>query len=64
MAEKELSNGFAAVPDDDEETARMWAELMALAPPRDPNVTWDDLESEMQGLFNYMEGDPETDTEA
>lgn len=32
-----------------------WDELDALTPPRDPNVTWEEIEAEMQGLFDYLD---------
>lgn len=32
-----------------------WDEVMKLAPPRDPSVTWEDLEREMDSLFDYLE---------
>jgi hypothetical protein len=34
-----------------------WDELMSLAPPRDPNATWEDFEAEMQSLFDYLDED-------
>jgi hypothetical protein len=34
-----------------------WDELMALAPPRDPNLTWEQIEAEMQSLFDYLDED-------
>ena len=36
-----------------------WDELMKLAPPRDPRVTWEDLEREMDSLFDYLEEEEE-----
>lgn len=32
-----------------------WDEVMALAPPRDPNVTWQDLEREMDSVYDYLD---------
>ena len=58
LAEKELANGFASPAEPLEESERLWAELMALAPPRDPNLNWEDIEQEMQSLFDYMEEGP------
>lgn len=40
-----------------ERRRRAFDELMALAPPRDPNVTWDDIEREMQSLYDYLDED-------
>jgi len=34
-----------------------WDELMELAPPRDPSLTWAEIEAEMQGLFDYLDED-------
>jgi len=42
-----------------ERRMKAWEEVMALAPPRDPHVTWEDIEREMDGLFDYLEGDSE-----
>lgn len=47
-------------PQEYERRMAAWDELMALAPPRDPNVTWEDIEAEMQSLFDDLdEDDPE-----
>jgi hypothetical protein len=40
-----------------ERRMKAWDELMALAPPRDPNLTWQDIEKEMDSLFDYFEED-------
>lgn len=40
-----------------ERRMKAWDELMALAPPRDPSVTWRDIEKEMDSLFDYLEED-------
>ena len=34
-----------------------WNTLMAFAPPRDPNVTWVEIEGEMDALFDDLEED-------
>ena len=41
---------------------KAWDEVMALAPPRDPNLTWDEVEREMQSLFDYVD-DEESEAE-
>jgi hypothetical protein len=35
-----------------EESRRKFEELMAITPPRDPNLTWKDIEDEMNGIFD------------
>jgi hypothetical protein len=42
-----------------ERRMQAWDELMALAPPRDPNLSWQDIEKEMDGLFDYLQEDGE-----
>jgi hypothetical protein len=53
---KEALEREGQVPQEEyEERMKAWDELMALAPPRDPNVTWADIEQEMQSLFDYLD---------
>jgi hypothetical protein len=35
-----------------EESRRKFDELMAITPPRDPNLTWKDIEDEMNSIFD------------
>lgn len=57
LAEKELAQSGKASPEERKRRMKAWDELMTLAPLRDPNVTWEDLEKEMDELFDYLEED-------
>lgn len=35
-----------------EEARRRFEELMKVTPPRDPNLTWKDIEDEMNSIFD------------
>ena len=55
LAREALAREGQVSHDDYERRMKAWDEVMALAPPRDPNITWDDLDREMQGLFDYLD---------
>jgi hypothetical protein len=57
LARQQLEREKEAAEAAAERRVKSWDELMALAPPRDPNVTWDDLEREMDSLFDDLQGE-------
>ena len=57
LAKEELQREGQVTQSEYERRMAAWDEVMALAPPRDPNFTWEDVEREMDSLFDYMEED-------
>lgn len=55
LAEQELRRESGASQEEYERRMTAWDRLMAITPPREPDVTWQDLENEMESLFDYME---------
>jgi hypothetical protein len=60
LAKEELKRESAVSKTEYERRMAAWDEIMALAPPRDPNVTWEDLQREMDSLYDYPEEDEGT----
>ena len=57
LARLQLEQEREAEAVDVERRLKAWDELMELAPPRDPHVTWEDIEREMDSSFDYLEED-------
>jgi hypothetical protein len=57
LAKQELEREGQVTQSEYERRMAAWDELTALAPPRDPNLTWADIEREMDSLFDYLEED-------
>ena len=62
LAEKELDQPGAASQEEFDRRMRAWDELTALAPPRDPDLTWKDIEREMDSLFDYLDEDEDEES--
>lgn len=57
LAKDALKREGQVSPDEYERRMKGWDELMKLAPPRDPNLKWEDIEREMQSLYDYLDAD-------
>jgi hypothetical protein len=49
-AVKELKEKHRSISPED--AKRRFGELMKVTPPRDPNLTWKDIEDEMNSIFD------------
>ena len=59
IAEDALQRDGQVSQEEYERRMKAWDELMALAPPRDSSLTWEDIEREMQSLYDYLDDDSE-----
>jgi hypothetical protein len=55
IAEEALQRDGQVSQEEYERRMKAWDDLMALAPPRDPNLTWEDIEREMNSLYDYLD---------
>ncbi|WP_156953273.1 hypothetical protein [Afifella pfennigii] len=64
LAEDELGGSAGVSEGEFQRRMAAWDEIMKLAPPRDPDLTWEDVEREMDSLFDYLKEDEQSERKA
>ncbi|WP_128290739.1 hypothetical protein [Afifella aestuarii] len=55
LAQKEVGQGETVSEGEFRRRMAAWDDIMELAPPRDPDLRWKDVEREMDNLFEGMD---------
>jgi hypothetical protein len=58
LAEKELAQNGRVSPPEYAKRMKVFEDLARDFPPQDPKPAWEELEAEMQAMFDYLDDEP------